>query len=97
MNTDTNAIDTRGIDTNAIDSRQSVPLILTNGVNPVLNSKQVENRSSWKKSPLPPTVSTKVASDLLESLWCKDAFGVMLARVQVLGTEVQFLLTQLTC
>lgn len=93
MNTDTNAIDTRGIDTNAIDSRQSVPLILTNGVNPGPEQQAGRKQGFLKeKSPSP-----KVASDLLESLWCKDAFGVMLARVQVLGTEVQFLLTQLTC
>lgn len=31
------------------------------------------------------------------SLWCQDALGVVLAGVQVLGTEVQFLLTQLSC
>lgn len=32
-----------------------------------------------------------------ESLWGQDALGVVLAGVQVLGTEVQLLLTQLTC
>lgn len=32
-----------------------------------------------------------------ESLWHQDALGVMLAGVQVLGTEVQLLLTQLAC
>lgn len=38
-----------------------------------------------------------MARDLLESLWCQDALGVMLAGIQVLGTEVQLFLTQLTC
>lgn len=33
----------------------------------------------------------------LESLWRQDALGVVLAGVQVLGTEVQLLLTQLAC
>lgn len=84
------------IDINATDSRWSVPLILTNDVKlgPEL---QVENRGSWKKSPPSPNCETKAASDLLESLWCQDALGAVLAGVQVLGTEIQFLLTQLTC
>lgn len=38
-----------------------------------------------------------MASDLLESLWCQDALGVMLAGVQVLGTKVQFFLAQFAC
>jgi len=33
----------------------------------------------------------------LKSLWHQDALGVVLAGVQVLGTEVQLLLTQLAC
>lgn len=45
----------------------------------------------------PPHREPLVASDLLESLWCQDALGVMLAGVQVLGTEVQFFLAQFAC
>lgn len=45
----------------------------------------------------PPHHEPLVASDLLESLWCQDALGVMLAGVQVLGTEVQFFLAQFAC
>lgn len=56
-----------------------------------------ERRGSLKKGPPPRTGSPKAASDLLESLRRQDALGVVLAGVQVLGTEVQFLLTQLTC
>lgn len=45
------------------------------------------------------TVFTYVAwcAVAFESLRRQDALGVVLAGVQVLGTEVQFLLTQLTC
>lgn len=41
------------IDTNVTDSRQSVPLILTNGVK-LGPEGQIENRGSWKKSPPSP-------------------------------------------
>ena len=48
-----------------------------------------------RKAPL--NVSSKVAPDLLVSFRCQDALGVVLTRVQVLGTKVQLLLTQLAC
>lgn len=45
----------------------------------------------------PPTVGLKAASDLLEAFWCQDTLGVMLAGVQVLGTEVKLFFTKLAC
>lgn len=61
--------------------------------------RMVEETGSSMNPPMqpPPHRESLVASDLLESLWCQDALGVMLARVQVLGTEVQFFLTQFSC
>lgn len=69
-----------------------VPLILSKGV----ELSMVEKRDSRKKG-TPHPVWAQAAAHLLESLWCQDALGVMLAGIQVLGTEVQFLLTQLAC
>lgn len=51
--------------------------------------------SSTKDPPYP--LRVKEAPDLLVSLWGQDALRVVLAGVQVLGTEVQLLLTQFAC
>ena len=61
--------------------------------------RMVEETGSLMKPPMqpPPHHEPLVASDLLESFWCQNALGVMLAGVQVLGTEVQFFLTQFAC
>lgn len=45
----------------------------------------------------PPAVELNSASDLLVALWRQDALRVVLAWVEVLGTEVELFLTQLAC
>lgn len=73
-----------------LDPREYVPLILSKGVK---SKPQAGGEGQLPAEGPPPQVSTEVAPDLLDSLWCQDALGVVLAGVQVLGTEVQLLLT----